>query len=86
MNKILSIFIFNIWSKCYANYKSWFSAPPETVILEDKEVVLILPLLRDDCNNLDNQSIKETSDGCFGAVIWNEEIKSFFRHGYPLSL
>ena len=36
-------------------FENWLSAPPETVILEDKEVVLILPLLRDDCNNLDNQ-------------------------------
>ena len=67
-------------------FENWLSAPPETVILEDKEVVLILPLLRDDCNNLDNQSIIETSDGCYGAVIWNEEIESFFGHGYPLSL
>ena len=85
MNKTLSIFIVNIWSKCYANYKSWFSAPPETVILEDKEVVLILPLLRDDCNDLDNLSIIETSDGCFGAVIWDEEIEGLSGHGYPLS-
>lgn len=67
-------------------FENWLSAPPETVILDDKEVVLILPLLRDDCNNLDNQSIIETSDGCYGAVIWNEEIESFFGHGYPLRL
>ena len=67
-------------------FENWLSAPPETVVLEDKEIVLILPLLRDDCNVLDTQSIIETSDGCYGAVIWNEEIESFFGHGYPLSL
>ena len=67
-------------------FENWLSAPPETVILEGKEVVLILPLLRDDCNVLDTQSIIETSDGCYGAIIWNEDIESFFGHGYPLRL